>query len=136
MNQTHAHQNGEPLATDLEMGHGGAHLPPEAQQEARPASRTRSDPATAAGPADCGDPAAAGPTGRVDPPREQQGQPAVAIQQQQLGWSAMNTKTLVVVATLIITLMYQVGTSGIPGGYWQDTQGRQTSCCTWPATPS
>lgn len=36
-------------------------------------------------------------------------------------WVGNDANTLLVVATLITTLTYQLG-SNIPGGYWQDTQ--------------
>ncbi|OEL14029.1 hypothetical protein BAE44_0024949 [Dichanthelium oligosanthes] len=36
-------------------------------------------------------------------------------------WAGNDANTLLVVATLITTLAYQLG-SNIPGGYWQDTQ--------------
>nr|CAB3501376.1 unnamed protein product [Digitaria exilis] len=36
-------------------------------------------------------------------------------------WAGNDANTLLVVATLITTLTYQLGSS-IPGGYWQDTQ--------------
>lgn len=42
-------------------------------------------------------------------------------QQQRNNWAANDANTLLVVATLITTLAYQLG-SNIPGGYWQDTQ--------------
>ncbi|GJN30930.1 hypothetical protein PR202_gb19277 [Eleusine coracana subsp. coracana] len=54
-------------------------------------------------------------------PAQQQGHPAAT---QQLGgraansWVGNDSNTLLVVATLITTLTYQLGTS-IPGGYWQ-----------------
>lgn len=50
-----------------------------------------------------------------------------AINQQHLGaqgpntWVGNDANTLLVVATLITTLTYQLGTN-IPGGYWQDTK--------------
>ncbi|KAM0914897.1 hypothetical protein ACQ4PT_011178 [Festuca glaucescens] len=53
--------------------------------------------------------------------------PAMNQQQQQLGrqqpnpWAGNNANTLLVVATLITTLSYQIGTS-LPGGYWQETK--------------
>ncbi|VAI07588.1 unnamed protein product [Triticum turgidum subsp. durum] len=59
------------------------------------------------------------------PPPAAHGQPAV--NQQQLGgqgpntWVGNDANTLLVVATLITTLTYQLGTN-IPGGYWQETK--------------
>lgn len=59
----------------------------------------------------------------VFPPLPVRGQPA-SVNQQQLGggglhtWVGNDANTLLVVATLITTLTYQLGTS-IPGGYWQ-----------------
>jgi hypothetical protein len=53
--------------------------------------------------------------------------PAMNQQQQYLGWHRPNPwagndpNTLLVVATLITTLTYQIGTS-LPGGYWQETK--------------
>ncbi|KAM0827350.1 hypothetical protein ACQ4PT_032644 [Festuca glaucescens] len=50
-----------------------------------------------------------------------------AMNQQHLGahgpntWVGNDANTLLVVATLITTLTYQLGTN-IPGGYWQDTK--------------
>jgi hypothetical protein len=50
-----------------------------------------------------------------------------AVNQRHLGWHRPNPwagndpNTLLVVATLITTLSYQIGTS-LPGGYWQDTK--------------
>lgn len=50
-----------------------------------------------------------------------------AMNQQQLGahgpnnWVRNDANTLLVVATLITTLTYQLGTN-IPGGYWQETK--------------
>ncbi|RCV45568.1 hypothetical protein SEVIR_9G468400v4 [Setaria viridis] len=46
----------------------------------------------------------------------QQQRPAAAN-----NWAGNDANTLLVVATLITTLTYQLGSS-IPGGYWQDTQ--------------
>ncbi|KAF8683567.1 hypothetical protein HU200_044485 [Digitaria exilis] len=40
-------------------------------------------------------------------------------------WAGNDANTLLVVATLITTLRYQLGSS-IPGGYWQDTQPAET----------
>ncbi|XP_062210634.1 uncharacterized protein LOC133912084 [Phragmites australis] len=51
-------------------------------------------------------------------------QPAQPVNQERLGghhpdnWGGNDANTLLVVATLITTLTYQLGTS-IPGGYWQ-----------------
>ncbi|KAF7041931.1 hypothetical protein CFC21_051651 [Triticum aestivum] len=59
------------------------------------------------------------------PPPAAHDQPAV--NQQQLGgqgpntWVGNDANTLLVVATLITTLTYQLGTN-IPGGYWQETK--------------
>lgn len=64
-----------------------------------------------------------GGNGGVFPPLPVRGQPA-SVNQQQLGggglhtWVGNDANTLLVVATLITTLTYQLGTS-IPGGYWQ-----------------
>ena len=60
------------------------------------------------------------------PPPAHDGQ---SVNRQQLGgsgaaansWVGNDANTLLVVATLITTLTYQLG-SNIPGGYWQDTQ--------------
>ncbi|KAK3147773.1 hypothetical protein QOZ80_3BG0286520 [Eleusine coracana subsp. coracana] len=66
---------------------------------------------TAGGPRRTG--AAAGPTGR-DPSRW--------ARTEQLGGQRLEvSNTLLVVAALITTLTYQLGTS-IPGGYWQESQ--------------
>ena len=52
-----------------------------------------------------------------------------AMNQQHLGghgpntWVGNDANTLLVVAALITTLTYQLGTS-IPGGYWQETKLR------------
>ncbi|XP_051182179.1 uncharacterized protein [Lolium perenne] len=52
---------------------------------------------------------------------------STAVNQQRIGWHRPNpwashdANTLLVVATLITTLSYQIGTS-LPGGYWQETQ--------------
>ncbi|RCV45566.1 hypothetical protein SETIT_9G464800v2 [Setaria italica] len=61
----------------------------------------------------------------VFPPLPPGGQP---VSVQQLGggrapnsWVGNDANTLLVVATLITTLTYQLGTN-IPGGYWQDSQ--------------
>lgn len=48
--------------------------------------------------------------------QHQQRRPAAAN-----NWADNDANTLLVVATLITTLTYQLGSS-IPGGYWQDTQ--------------
>lgn len=64
-----------------------------------------------------------GGNGGVFPPLPVRVQPA-SVNQQQLGgggphtWVGNDANTLLVVATLITTLTYQLGTS-IPGGYWQ-----------------
>ncbi|KAL6648428.1 hypothetical protein ACP70R_012652 [Stipagrostis hirtigluma subsp. patula] len=63
-----------------------------------------------------------GHPGGVYPPLPQQGQPVAQLQR--LGgpgpntWAGNDANTLLVVAALITTLTYQLGTS-IPGGYWQ-----------------
>jgi hypothetical protein len=80
--------------------------------------------AAAAGNLEMGDHAHGG----VYPPLPVHGQ-SVSVNQQQLGggggggggpntWVGNDANTLLVVATLITTLTYQLGTS-IPGGYWQ-----------------
>ncbi|KAH7687185.1 Caskin/Ankyrin repeat-containing protein [Dioscorea alata] len=67
------------------------------------------------------------------PSQDQQQQPQQQLQQQQqqqqgqqqqqkqhrLGWEGNKSGTLLVVATLITTLTYQIG-SNPPGGFWQD----------------
>ncbi|XP_062213495.1 uncharacterized protein LOC133914401 [Phragmites australis] len=57
--------------------------------------------------------------GQVYPPPH--GQAAVNQQHPPNNWADNDANTLLVVATLITTLTYQLG-SNVPGGYWQDTQ--------------
>ncbi|KAL6645891.1 hypothetical protein ACP70R_017499 [Stipagrostis hirtigluma subsp. patula] len=49
------------------------------------------------------------------------GQGAVHQQRPPNNWAGNDANTLLVVATLITTLTYQLGCS-VPGGYWQETQ--------------
>ncbi|TVU47684.1 hypothetical protein EJB05_07290, partial [Eragrostis curvula] len=70
----------------------------------------------------------AGVGGPVYPPHPYpgmapQGHGALHVHQQHPApnnWAANDANTLLVVATLITTLTYQLGSS-VPGGYWQDT---------------
>jgi hypothetical protein len=72
-------------------------------------------------------PGSVSPAGDVEMGYQAAQSPAVAVNQQQLGWRRPNSwagndaNTLLVVATLITTLTYQIGTS-LPGGYWQETK--------------
>lgn len=60
-------------------------------------------------------PLPAPPTMQGHPGAHQQQHPALN------NWAGNDANTLLVVATLITTLTYQLG-SNVPGGYWQDTK--------------
>jgi hypothetical protein len=67
----------------------------------------------------------AGVAGPIYPPQPpimpHPGHPAAQQQLPMNNWVDNDPNTLLVVATLITTLTYQLGTN-VPGGYWQDTQ--------------